>query len=91
MTRMTRQDFFRSVGHGQGLLALFVDLKPSCVRDEKLIAQYTVFARCGAVAILAVLIACVFVLVKTGHPWAGLVLVGFGIFATVMQLLEHKL
>jgi hypothetical protein len=91
MTRMKRQDFWRSFYQGHGLAALFVNYKPPSVQDEKRIAQYAFIARSGAVALLAVAVASVFILVKTGHPRAGLVLVGFVIFTTIMQLLDHTL
>jgi hypothetical protein len=36
--------------------------------------------------VLCVVVACVFGLIKSGHLWAGLVLVGFVIFTTFGQL-----
>jgi hypothetical protein len=90
MARMTRQEFWRCFNHGHGLAALFVDFEPVSVRDETRIAQYAFFARGGAIVLLCVVVATVFDLAKTGHPWAGLSLVGFTILMTVGQVINHR-
>jgi hypothetical protein len=89
MTPMTRSQFWRSFEHGQGLGALFVDFKPPSVRSPERIAQYVMLSRYGAIVLLCVVVAGCVILVKTGHVWAGIALVGVTILSTVVQLVNH--
>jgi hypothetical protein len=89
MTAMPRSSFWRGFEHGQGFGALFVDFRPASVQDEKRIASYASTARILAIIMLCVVASGVVILVKSGHVWGAVALVGFVIFTTVVQLINH--
>jgi hypothetical protein len=88
MTAM-RSRFWRSFEHGQDLAALFVDFKPMSTDDDMLVAQYAFLARCGAVILLCVVVAGFVVLVRNGHVWSGIAMVGTVVLSTVVQLINQ--